>query len=391
MKPKSHNYPRIFFQILLILLFVAVSCSKKEEGTAPTAEPAKPADEPEAVVLFLIGDVQLEGKKVSLGDRISIGEVLITGVKATADIQIIGESQTVIRVKENTNFELKKFMEAGVMVHQASLNKGSALFTVNKQQKNEAFQVRTPTLVAGVRGTQFAIQSGDTGNSKIEVIDGSVAVKPRIEVAEALGDEGLSQLGIQNPVSEVVIEKGKSSEVTPKDIEKIEKASGIAEIKKLPEIKAMTEAFQKSDNPEEKRAQAKVDLVAIVKKPEIQEIVKEKEKAPPPKAFEITVKAVPQTEIQKQVQEFQELIAVEQKKIEKQTDSKALVQERNKAMEKVLMARIQKITKKSIEKLILKDGREVEGVIFQDDDNYYVITPLGTETFPETQVEGLGF
>lgn len=371
-------------------------CKPAQEEPAQTAvseTDTKKADpnEPEAVILFVIGEVTTSGKKLALGDRLTIGEVLETGPKATADLQIIGESETVIRLKEKSVFELKKYMEDAVLVHQATLSQGSALFTVKKQQKNESFRVRTPTMVAGVRGTQFAIQTGDKGNSKIEVLEGSVAVKPRIDVAEALGEEGMNQLGIQNPVSEVVLEVGKSSEVTQKDIDKIEKSSGLAEIKKLPEIKAITESIEKSDNPEERRTQIKAELAVAVQKPQIQEIVKEKEKLPPPKPFIVEVKKVPENEVQKQIQEFQELIAVEQKKLEKQIDSKSIVQERNKTMEKVLMARITKITKKSVEKLILKDGKEIEGVIFQDDDFYYVLTPQGTEKIPEAQVEGLGF
>ncbi len=386
--PKTKSI--LLLSILLVLLYGSF-CKEGEKQTATETTPPPKTKEPEAVVLFIVGDVTILGRKLNLGDRLQVGEVLETGPKAMADLQILGESEVVIRLKENSKFDLKRYESEAGTVHEADLQKGVALFTIKKQQKNQSFNVRTPTFVAGVRGTQFSVQTASDGKSKIDVLDGSVAVKPRIELVEAIGEAGLEQLGIQNPVTEIIVEKGKSSEVSTKDIEKIEKASGIAELKKLPELQTLTASIQNAENPDEKRAQMKIEIASALQKQEVKDVIKEKERTPAPKPFVMEVKKVSESEVQKQIQEFEELIAVEQKKIEKQLDSKAIVQERNKSMEKILMTRIQKITKKSTEKLILKDGRELEGVIFQDDDFYYVLTPQGTEKIPEAQVEGLGF
>ena len=56
-----------------------------------------------------------------------------------------------------------------------------------------------------------------------------------------------------------------------------------------------------------------------------------------------------------------------------------------------LMKRIEQITGKATETLVLKNGTRVEGVIIQEGDTYHVLTTEGKKSFTESQVEGTEF
>jgi hypothetical protein len=88
------------------------------------------------------------------------------------------------------------------------------------------------------------------------------------------------------------------------------------------------------------------------------------------------------------LKEFSELIAIEKQKLESETASSA-VKERNGKQEEVLIKRIEQITGKSFETLILKSGKKVKGVIFLENNQYYVLTPEGQETYKEEEAEGI--
>ncbi|MCE9499099.1 MAG: FecR domain-containing protein [Leptospira sp.] len=122
---------------------------------------------------------------------------LRTGKASYADIQLM--DGVIIRVKENSIISIKKIFVDGStkqIMASLSLDKGSLFSKISgKLGKNSLFKVATPTTVAAVRGTEFAVEENGK-ESETLVNDGSVSVT-------AVDDKG-------NPVGpEVVAEEGK--------------------------------------------------------------------------------------------------------------------------------------------------------------------------------------
>jgi len=102
------------------------------------------------------------------------------------DIQL-GQS-SIIRVGKNSVVLISKLIEEnGSEKTELNLNKGIIFSKISKKlDKNSEFKVTTPTITAGVRGTQFMIQEGEdtdsSGNDQIDpgayVKEGSIEVKP---------------------------------------------------------------------------------------------------------------------------------------------------------------------------------------------------------------------
>jgi hypothetical protein len=81
--------------------------------------------------------------------------------------------------------------------------------------RSESFLIKTPTSVAGVRGTQFTVEADANGTSRIKVFEGRVKVVKRIKNFEGSVDKILNEAPEINPNEKVTI--------TKQDIEKTEK------------------------------------------------------------------------------------------------------------------------------------------------------------------------
>lgn len=161
--------------ILLYSVIFLAACGKKETP-APVAEPAKPAFF--FKVQFILGDVKVSvngaEKPAAQGDRLNVGDVIITGKKSVVDL-IFGESG-VIRVNENSNITVSNIADKAGGETVMDMNNGKVFLTLSKL-KGTGFKVKTPTAVAGVRGTSFSVTSDKKG-AKLSVMKGTVAVNP---------------------------------------------------------------------------------------------------------------------------------------------------------------------------------------------------------------------
>ncbi|NUM42667.1 MAG: hypothetical protein HUU45_13665, partial [Leptospiraceae bacterium] len=175
------------------------------------------------------------------------------------------------------------------------------------------------------------------------------------------------------------VEKGQSVSVKKSDTEKILKETGVSEIvaKIKPDVKIgmSPEEIQKAIEKIEKAVEASEKKEDLKKKKEIKTIPK--------------IETIKNKDLEQKIKEVEELISIEKKKLESETSTKTAIKERNAKDKAVLMKRIEQIVGKSSERLILKDGRKLEGVIFQESGNYIVLTPDGKEIFTEEQVEGM--
>ncbi|MCK6379683.1 MAG: FecR domain-containing protein [Leptospiraceae bacterium] len=152
------------------------------------------------VFTFIKGDVKLfdimgKPKPIKVEGFFLPTDEIRTGKDSVADIQLM--DGVIIRIKQNSIITLKKiWVDSGrkEMAANIELNKG-ALFAkvVSKLTKNSSFNVKTPTSVAGVRGTEFLVQ--DNGDkSDVLVNDGTVAVNA-VDDDKHIGEEVVVEEG----------------------------------------------------------------------------------------------------------------------------------------------------------------------------------------------------
>jgi len=137
------------------------------------------------VVVFAAGDVTRTGKdgvstSLKARDVLERGDRVRTGDGATAVVQA-GET---IMVRLMARSELSMDTLLGAPAAEVSIFSGTVLAKVNRLAKGQSFSVKTPTVVASVRGTAFSVTAGDADT--VVVTEGAVAVTGRADGRERL-------------------------------------------------------------------------------------------------------------------------------------------------------------------------------------------------------------
>lgn len=381
---------KVFTLLLLFHSFLLLSCKKEEITNTQAEQPLKTTEtarkKNSAVVIFAVGDVRTQDRKLVFGDHITDSDTLVTGKKSLCDLQIVeSEAGVVIRIKEDSEFKIDPSENPDGADVNLALKKGSSLFKINnKLAKNQSVKVSTPTMVAGVRGTSFALEISKKGDSGIQVIEGSVSSRPAIAEIESLPEEvktnsqAIQAVEASLSKNEIVLEAGQKITVSKTYTNKILKDTGLNEV--LPQIQDsiskgdLSIATQKLDSMSGTSAETKIKI-------------EEKINAQAP----IKVEKTKEKDLASQLKEFEELIAIEKEKMENESSRKSEIAARSKKKEEALIKRIEQITGKSSETLVLKNGTRIQGVILQEKDTYHVLTTEGKKSFPESEVEGTEF
>ncbi len=131
-----------------------------------------------------------KGQKIKIGSRISEGDQIET--QANAYLKVVMNDRNVLVLAEKTKLTITEYKTTkdNKQVLMA-LEKGSARHSLEQKysQKNEKYEVRTATTVAGVRGTDFLTEfetvTGDTvlcaltGKVSFDLLnDGAPALAP---------------------------------------------------------------------------------------------------------------------------------------------------------------------------------------------------------------------
>lgn len=105
---------------------------------------------------------------------IKVGNELRTKDHSRADLRL-GPS-VLVRMKENAVLKVKRVTFSNHSMNAVlKLVSGKVFIKINKRQfKGSQFALQTPTMIAAVRGTEFAVEVKDHSTSKIEVIEGTV-------------------------------------------------------------------------------------------------------------------------------------------------------------------------------------------------------------------------
>ena len=369
------------------LLFLPLVNCKKEEGKVVDTV-SKPTLS--GVVLFVVGDVQSGTRKIKTGDLILENESVKTGKNSACDLQIKdSDAGIVMRMKSESSFQLKTIAVNGKQVPSTVVSIGTAMVNVSGKLKNgENFQVVTPTQTAGVRGTKFEVNVSKDGSTTLSVTEGKVASRVRIPEAEELPIEvqekslTISTINKTIESQEQIIEAGQKTSVTKSQTDKILKETGLGE--SIKQINLNLQSKLSSD--EVQKAVSTIDKdnqVAGKENPIFEKSLKDN--------GTLKVETTKNGEVEAKLKEYAELIAIEKQKLESgnSVTVAGAVKERNAKSEDALLKRIEQITGKSLQTLILKSGKKVKGVIFLESNLYYVLITDGQERNKEEEVDSI--
>lgn len=197
---------RIKIPGLLILLLFILSCSSEKS---------------EFSLASFIGDVKIksgdETSGATAGRILKYGDVVVSGRRSSAQIQY-GETG-VFRLSPRSRLRIADISSMEKGKGDLELNRGSVFCALTRTGK-KGFRVKTPTVVASVRGTVFKV-SADTGKSRVSVLKGRVRVNP------VSGKKELKKKGRD-------VTAGKRATVTPRDTVLMSKKNRKVRVEKIP-------------------------------------------------------------------------------------------------------------------------------------------------------------
>lgn len=122
-----------------------------------------------ASISDLEGEVYInDNEEAEIDIELNDGDKIIT--KDNSYVEITFEDEHIIRLQENTELVIRKKAESG---NEVFLNSGKLLASLKNLVKGTSFEVRTPTAVAAVKGTDFAVEVTEQ-NTAIGVFEGEV-------------------------------------------------------------------------------------------------------------------------------------------------------------------------------------------------------------------------
>lgn len=149
---------------LLILGFLALpSCAPKKAGPG-LANPVGGS------VVFLEGQVSIDGKPAQIGQVLGARATIETGPASTCDLVFDGKNA--LRVSQNS----LAILDLAKLVKEIDLKKGGVTAILKKLERladKDSFRVTAPTAIAGVRGTSFCVWA-DATTSYVCACNGTV-------------------------------------------------------------------------------------------------------------------------------------------------------------------------------------------------------------------------
>lgn len=197
--------------IWICALLTVVSCAPQE------------AQSPRGVVLMAVGDVTIKGthgekRPARIRDAVNEKDILTTGEGSFATVQIGAKS--VIRIQEESTVKFASLFGKKQKNCELVLKSGEVLSKIQKLGKGENFGVRTRTVLASVRGTEFSVACRDM-KATVAVRRGKVAVNTSIDSHEPM------EKVIREEREQAVIEEGKAADVRVA-VDAAEEAPGVS-------------------------------------------------------------------------------------------------------------------------------------------------------------------
>lgn len=207
---------------VLLGTFLLVQCGKKEtEALRPDGKRTQ-----KIAVTFVLGKAIIKSEKSSQWEAITVGRLIQLADEIKVDkrgrVVMQSESGSVITVKDAADLKISSLFNPkdGEEETLISLNSGKTVINPRELTGKSSFDVKTPAMVAGVRGTVFTVEHS-SGKSRVMVKEGKVAVRPQLQ------NEELSQA-----LKPVDVNVGQQTELSLENVQQIEKSIATSEEQK---------------------------------------------------------------------------------------------------------------------------------------------------------------
>lgn len=137
----------------------------------------------EGIITFLAGDVRLERKGgvveqlVGSGGRVPPGVRLVTAGTGAVEVGYEDGSSFLMRGDSSVDIVRALRREAVLFERELLLGKGNLINRIRRATgREQRFEIRTPSAVAGARGTEFRVGVGREKETRTEVLEGMVGV-----------------------------------------------------------------------------------------------------------------------------------------------------------------------------------------------------------------------
>jgi hypothetical protein len=272
---------KIITSSLCLIMAFTLTCTKKTEDDY-------------SKIIFYIGDVKKNNAVPEVGELVLQNDKITTGIQSSCDIKIGG---SIIRVKEKSSITLSELSKKDDLEKTTvGLQVGKLLCKAKKLTKDEKFLIKTPTAVAGVRGTKFTVEADTQKTSRIKVFDGEVKVIKRVKQLESEIETIMETAPAVAEEQKVIVTEEdvkKTEKIVEKALEKEKKVTSDMEIAVVKVVESVADKvavskeeiqrFKLEDFKEENE-----EIIDVKEKPkevikEIKKIVKLEKKEPVPK------------------------------------------------------------------------------------------------------------
>ncbi len=243
--------------ILAVAVIGAANCGKDE----PTGVQRS------MIIVFASGDAMIvrngEELPAKVGMVVNENDVLKT-TNGTVDLQT--KNGSAVRIRNYTTVTISKLYGDGSADTRLSMKHGGLMASVQRKSSKENFTVTTPTAIAGVRGTTFTVESNEGEPARVKVIDGKVAMAPRVAALEKYSDEeiqaneNLKKLKDLQSKQEVVLEERTEAVIEADVASKMEDLNNKIESGEVSDEEAVAMAATAT-----KTLEAKDETVAMVR------------------------------------------------------------------------------------------------------------------------------
>ncbi len=192
---------------------------------------------PETAAEAVIGDVTFERSGtvsvLEAGALLGGGDMVRTGPRSFADLRF--RDEVIIRIKQNSLFRIDRLARDrnGSLRAGLDLSAGTALLSFKKLQRGDSAEVRTPTSVAGVRGTSFGVSVSENRDVRFEVLEGTISVRGRV-VIDGAGPTDETARGVLEGVERRLAERAVAVEAN--EVCEVKERDARALAKKIEEI-----------------------------------------------------------------------------------------------------------------------------------------------------------
>ncbi|TFH41857.1 MAG: hypothetical protein E4G96_04670 [Chrysiogenales bacterium] len=204
-------------------------------------------------IRMVLGVVTIESggasRAAAVNDRLAGGETIVTGPNSMADV-LMGE-RGYIRIREKSRVKIAS-LKKEAQESDLELSMGGVMIFLPKLARKGAYEVKSPTQVAAVRGTIFQM-SGEDDGSRVDVLSGTVAVNP---VADGEVKRDFTQLVSENQslmlnraiVLQILLGKKKFKIETMRRDIKENFRKQVEQIRQLPDFQRFSDDMKKEVN-----------------------------------------------------------------------------------------------------------------------------------------------